>query len=148
MDMAELERRITRLEDIEAIKQLKARYCEICDDGHNPDRVTSVFAEDAIWESADFGKAQGHEEIRELFRGFQKMFSFSQHNIMNPIIKVDGDRATGVWYIMGPWTYSETNDEKWFALRYDDDYVKVNGEWKYEHLRVALRMVADREGPT
>ena len=148
MDMAELERRITRLEDIEAIKQLKARYCEICDDGHNPDRVTSVFAEDAIWESADFGKAQGHEEIRELFRGFQKMFSFSQHNIMNPIIKVDGDRATGVWYIMGPWTYSETNDEKWFALRYDDDYVKVNGEWKYQHLRVALRMVADREGPT
>ena len=148
MDMAELERRITRLEDIEAIKQLKARYCEICDDGHNPDRVTSVFAEDAIWESADFGKAQGHEEIRELFRGFQKMFSFSQHNIMNPIVKVDGDRATGVWYIMGPWTYSETNDEKWFALRYDDDYVKVNGEWKYEHLRVALRMVADREGPT
>ena len=148
MDMAELERRITRLEDIEAIKQLKARYCEICDDGHNPDRVTSVFAEDAIWESADFGKAQGHEEIRELFRGFQKMFSFSQHNIMNPIVKVDGDRATGVWYIMGPWTYSETNDEKWFALRYDDDYVKVNGEWKYQHLRVALRMVADREGPT
>ena len=45
---------------------------------------------------------------------------------------------------MGPWTYAENDDEKWLALRYDDDYVKVNGEWKYQHLRVALRMTADR----
>lgn len=146
MNTTTLEQRITRLEDIEAIKQLKARYCEICDDAHNPDRVASVFAEDGIWEGGDFGKAKGHEEIRELFRRFQKMFSFSQHNIMNPIIEVEGDRATGVWYIMGPWTYSETNEEKWFALRYDDDYVKVTGKWKYQHLRVVLRMVADRSG--
>ncbi len=29
MNIAELEKRITRLEDIEAIKQLKARYCGI-----------------------------------------------------------------------------------------------------------------------
>ena len=144
MDLAELEKRITRLEDIEEIKQLKARYCEICDDMHNPDRINSLFAADGIWESADFGKAEGHDAIRELFRGFQKMFNFSQHNIMNPIIEINGDRATGVWYIMGPWTYTEKNDEKWLALRYDDDYVKLNGEWKYQHLRLALRMVADR----
>lgn len=144
MNLRELEARIVKLEDIESIKQLKARYCEICDDMHNPDRIASVFAEDAIWESADFGKAKGHEAICTLFREFQKMFSFSQHNIMNPIIEVDGDHATGIWYIMGPWTYSKNNDEKWLALRYDDEYVKINGQWKYSHLRAALRMVADR----
>ena len=60
MDISELEKRITRIEDIEAIKQLKARYCDICDDMHNPDRIASVFAEDGIWESGDFGVAQGH----------------------------------------------------------------------------------------
>ncbi len=145
MDLAELQQRITRLEDIEAIKQLKARYCEICDDAHNPDRVIKLFADDGIWESGDFGKAQGHQAIHELFSGFSKTFSFSQHNIMNPIIEVNGDRATAMWYIMGPWTYTETKEEKWFALRYDDDYVKVNGVWKYQHLRVVLRMVADRQ---
>lgn len=48
MDLRELEARITRIEDLEAIKQLKARYCEICDEDHNPDRITSVFSEDAI----------------------------------------------------------------------------------------------------
>jgi hypothetical protein len=144
MDMAALEKRLTRMEDIEAIKQLKALYCEICDDLHNPNRITSVFAKDAIWESADFGKAVGHDAIRDLFTQFQKTFSFSQHNIMNPRITVNGNRATGIWYIMGPWTYTETKEEKWFALRYDDDYVKVDGEWKYQHLRVALRMTAER----
>ena len=143
-----LEQRITRLEDIEAIKQLKARYAEICDDLHNPDRICSVFAPDAIWESPDFGVAKGHAQIRELFVNFQKMFSFSQHNMMNPIITVDGDRATGSWYIFGPWTQTEDSAQKWLALRYDDDYVKVDGEWKYAHLRVVLRMVADRAGGT
>ena len=143
-DLTDLEQRITRLEDIEAIKQLKARYCEICDDMHNPDRITSLFAEDGIWESADFGKAQGHAAIRELFQGFQKMFSFSQHNITNPIITVDGNRATGVWYIMGPWTHTDDGREIWMTARYDDDYVKIGGAWKYQHLRAAVRMVADR----
>ena len=144
MDMTELERRITRLEDIEAIKQLKARYCEICDDMHDPDRITSLFAEDGIWEGADFGKAKGHDAIRELFVGFQKMFSFSQHNITNPIIEIDGNRATGIWYLMGPWTHTDNDKEIWMTARYDDDYVKIDGVWKYQHLRAAVRMIADR----
>ena len=44
MDLAALEARITRLEDIEAIKKLKAIYCDICDDMHNPDRIGALFA--------------------------------------------------------------------------------------------------------
>jgi len=144
MDMSALEQRITRLEDIEAIKQLKVRYSHICDDMHNPDNIASVFAEDGIWESPDFGRAVGHAAIRDLFRKFQQTFSFSQHNMMNPLIEVNGNRATGVWYIMGPWDVTETKEKKWFALRYDDEYVKINGVWKYQHLRVALRMSEDR----
>ncbi len=144
MDAAELEQRVTELEDIEAIKQLKATYCDICDDLHNPDRIASVFAEDGIWESEAFGKAEGHEAIRDLFSGFKDQFSFSQHNISNPIITVDGDRATGIWYIQGPWTLTKDGKQIWMAARYDDDYVKIGGEWKYQHLRVLLRMTADR----
>lgn len=144
METTELEKRITRLEDIEAIKQLKARYCDICDDLHNPDRITEVFAEDGVWEGGDFGKAQGHAEIRELFSGFRKQISFSQHNIMNPLISVDGDSATGSWYIVGPWDFVENSRNVWMTLRYDDDYIKVDGVWKYQHLRAVLRFIVDR----
>lgn len=136
--------RITRLEDIEAIKQLKAEYCDICDDTHNPDRITALFAENGIWENPTYGKATGHSEIRALFEKFRGMYSFSQHNIMNPRIVVDGENATGIWYIMGPWNSIQDGKNIWITARYDDDYVKVNGEWKYAHLRVDIRMTEDR----
>jgi hypothetical protein len=145
MDLEAIERRLTRLEDIEAIKQLKARYCEICDDDHNPERITSVFAEDGIWESAEFGTGKGHAEIRKLFQGFQKLIEFSQHNIMNPIIEVHNDRATGEWYFMGPFKFRAGQQARWLALQYKDDYVKLNGQWKYKHLRVNLRLSAPYE---
>ena len=138
MTVEDLERRITRLEDLEAIKQLRARYCEICDDNHNPDRITSVFSEDAIWEGRGIGKASGHAEIRALFESFQKMMSFTQHMVMNPIIEIDDDghRAKGRWYFFGPFTFYEGNQAKWQAARYHDDYIKQAGEWKIQHLRV------------
>lgn len=136
MNLDDLNKRITRLEDLEAIKQLKARYCEICDDNHNPDRITSVFCEDAIWEGRGIGKAEGHAAIRELFTGFQKMMSFTQHMVMNPVIEIDGDRAKGTWYFFGPFTFREGNQAKWQSARYHEDYQKVNGAWKIKHLRV------------
>ena len=144
MDVAALEQRLTRIEDLEAIKQLKATYCDICDDDHNPERTT-IFAQDGIWEGAGFGKAQGHAAIRELFKKFQTMISFSQHQVMNPIIKIDGERATGIWYFFGPFTFYKDNQAKWLAARYEDDYVKVNGEWKIQHLRARGRMHTNYE---
>jgi hypothetical protein len=39
MTNEELEKRIIVLEDIEAITQLNARYCAVCDDDHNPNMI-------------------------------------------------------------------------------------------------------------
>ena len=136
MELAELEKRITCLEDLEAIKQLKARYCEICDDDHNPERITSIFTDDGIWEGRGIGKAQGHKEIKELFQNFQRLISYAQHMVLNPIIEVDGTSATGIWYFFGPFTFYENNQAMWQAARYREDYEKVDGVWKIKHLRV------------
>lgn len=146
MDLEALEARITRLEDLEAIRQLKARYCEICDDDHDPERIASLFAEDGIWEGKGIGYAQGRAAIRELFTRFQKAIRFSQHMVMNPLIEVDGEAAQGTWYFFGPFTMEEGNQALWQACRYHEDYVKVNGEWKIRHLRVkGPRMAAEYE---
>lgn len=82
--MSDLEKRIETLEALEAIRQLKARYCEICDDAHNPDEIIRIFTEDGIWEGEGIGRAEGHDAIRELFQGFQDAISFSQHMVQNP----------------------------------------------------------------
>ncbi len=142
---SELENRIKKLEDVEAIKQFKALYCDICDDAHNPDRITQLFVDDGIWEAGEFGKAQGPDAIGKVFQGFQEQISFSQHNISNPRIEVDGDRASGIWYIFGPFTFRDDDDARWIAARHDDEYVKVNGVWFYQHLRATIRMFASYE---
>ena len=133
------------MDDIEAIKQLKARYCAVCDDNHNIDTITTLFVEDGIWEGAGLGIHQGHDAIRALFKTFQERISFSQHNVMNPIIEVQRDRAHGSWYLLGPFTFRKGNRAVWLAARYEDDYVKVNGEWKFKHLRAIGRMTAPYE---
>lgn len=144
MNATDLQRRIALLEDLEAIRQLKARYCAICDDDHNPEQIASVFAPDGIWEGAGFGEAQGHDAIRDLFRKFQSLISFSQHNVMNPQIRVDGDRATASWYFLGPFTFRKDNEDKWLAIRYDDDYVRLDGKWLLQHLRATVRAQSPR----
>ena len=77
----DLEERVARLEYLESIKQLKAGYCEICDEDHNPGLIASIFTADAMWEGDGIGRSQGHGEIRALFEGFQKVIRFSQHMV-------------------------------------------------------------------
>jgi len=115
-DLQALAARITRIEDIEAIKQLKAEYCEICDDDHNPDRIVTIFTEDAIWEGKGIAKAEGHAEIKALFERFQSMMSFSQHMTMNPRIQVDGAQAKGTWYFFGPFPRKQPSEMAGSAL--------------------------------
>ncbi len=145
MEIHELERQLTELQDIEAIKQLKAEYCDICDDDHNQDRIVSIFAEDGIWEGKGIARAEGHAELRALFKGFAERISFSQHNVFNPRIRVQGDEAHGVWYFLGPFTFRQGNRQHWLAARYEDDYVKIDGTWKFKHLRAFGRMAAPYE---
>lgn len=137
LDMEQLAARIQRLEDLEAIKQLKALYCEICDDDHNPDRIVTIFTEDGIWEGKGIANAKGHAEIRALFENFQKMMSFSQHMTMNPRIEVDGDTASGTWYFFGPFAFRENNQAKWQATRYHEKYARTDEGWKIQHLKIA-----------
>ncbi|MCS6925449.1 MAG: nuclear transport factor 2 family protein [Candidatus Binatia bacterium] len=145
METAELETQLTILQDIEAIKQLKAEYCDICDDNHNPDRIVTIFAEDGIWEGQGIGRAQGHAELRRLFQRFAELISFSQHNVFNPRIVVNGNEAHGRWNFLGPFTFRKGNRQLWLAARYEDDYVKINGQWKFKHLRAFGRMAAPYE---
>lgn len=136
----DLEQRIARLEDIESIRQLKATYCEICDDSHDPDRIVTIFTDDAIWEGRGIGKATGHDELRALFQGFQNMMDFTQHMTMNPRIAIDGDAATGTWYFFGPFRFRATENSpaiaKWQAARYHEKYQRVVGVWKIKHLKI------------
>ncbi len=97
-----LEQRIQALEDIEAIKKLKARYCGHCDDDHNPEALTALFVEDGVWEASGIIRAEGHAAIKSYFSGLRASGRIrnSAHNAINPQIEVDGDTATGHWRLI------------------------------------------------
>jgi len=145
MDAKELEAGLTTLLDVEAIKRLKAEYCDICDDAHDPDRIVGIFTEDCVWEGEGVATARGHAELRALFEDFARRVSFSQHNVFNPRITVNGDEAHGSWYLLGPFTFREGPRQLWIAVRYEEDYVKRDGKWKIKHLRGIGRMAAPHE---
>ena len=105
MTTADFDARLTRLEDIEEIKQLKARYCAYCDDGYDPNGIAALFTEDGIWDGGrTFGKREGRDAIHRHFEAASQRISIARHQVMNPIITVDGDEATADWLLFQPCT--------------------------------------------
>ncbi len=134
--LKDLERRIKVLEDIEEIKRLKARYCAYCDDSYDADAIANLFIEDAVWDGGIRGRSEGREEIRSFFKRAPQRLPFAVHMVMNPIIEVDGDRAKGTWYLLQACTYAAGNQAVWGSARYDEEYARVNGEWKFKSLKL------------
>jgi len=123
------------IDDIEAIKRLKASYCAAADNGHDPEEFASLYIEDAIWESADFGCNKGLKEIKALAVRFGELISFSRHMVMNPVINVRGQHAHGTWSLMAAINLRHGSGGQLILGAYDEDYVKTGSGWKFLHVR-------------
>ena len=136
---------VQRLVAIEAIKQLKHRYCHACDDNYNPDTLAPLFAEDAVWDGGALGKAQGRQSIRAFFAAASGLVRFALHEASLPVIEVDGDKATGVWALWQPMVLTQGDQAMWLVARYDDKYVKVDGAWLIQEVRITTRAFSPYE---
>ena len=143
---SELEKTVQRLADIEDIKQLKARYASACDEDYNPEKLAPLFTEDAIWDGGALGFAEGREGIREFFAAASSQVPFAVHQISNPLIEIDGDTATGQWFLWQPMVFQ--GQALWLSAVYHDQYVRRGGKWLYQHLKLNIRMLTPFEdGP-
>ena len=132
MDMQELAKKVQTLEDIEAIKQLKYEYALRCDRAVNekdPEPFFDVFTEDAVWNVGGFGKHEGKAAIKAaVFGPLAEMIKFTYHFFTHPMIKVDGDEATGKWYLWAIYTMADGQDMV-LAGYEDETYRRVDGKW-------------------
>lgn len=137
MNLEELAKRLDTLEAIEAIKKLKARYCQAADE-QDAEAYANLFAEDAVFDAGTFGQAQGRQAIAEFLRNIQQhSLPFAVHYVMNPNIEVAGEQATGQWYLLEPCTMrTEGEQAVWGTARYEEEYVKVGGEWKFKTVKL------------
>ncbi len=103
MEIKELARRVQMLEDIEAIKQLKAEYADACDDLYNPKRMRDLFTQDAVWdgEKEGFGKYVGLDAVCGFFGAAKDSLKFGVHYFLQPRIKIKSEtEAEGIFYLV------------------------------------------------
>lgn len=127
------------LEDIEAIRKLKARYCQLCDDDHDPDGLTALFVPDGVWEATVSGRHEGAEAINGFFTALRASGRIrnSAHNAINPIIEVDGDTATGMWRLIMLYTANvEPPLPAYYRIIgwYSETYVRTAAGWRFKTL--------------
>ena len=84
-----------------------------------------------------FGTHEGRDAIRAL-----RHLPFAVHYVMNPIIDIDGDTATGKWLLLEPCSFPQGDERQpiWVAAKYEDDYPRVDGEWKFKRVKLMSLM--------
>ena len=131
--------------DIEAIKQLKARYCKYADSGKNADDFANLFTGDAVLDEGPDGVFSGRAAIRQMYIDLWPYFKLNQHLVLNPIIEVDGDRASGEWRLFQTLTTIHPDGDRafWAVGQYDENYLRVNGDWRFDHVKVVTHFCCD-----
>jgi hypothetical protein len=137
---ADLLRRVQVTEDIEEIKQVTFRYCRAADkkQGHPEHFVKGIhecFTEDGIWDGGLMGSFQGLKGHSDLWDGEFHVNSTEMvtHLALNPIIKVDGDQATGGFHLLGQLIVGK--EAMWTAGRYDNVYVRTPKGWRIKLMK-------------
>ncbi|AUM18866.1 hypothetical protein D092_14190 [Rhodococcus ruber Chol-4] len=136
-----LAERIARLEDLEAIRSLDARYCRHLDDG-DWDALMDLFTDDGEFDG--LSRPRGKAEMREFFAGLAAggLTTF-WHFITNMEIDLDRDRATVRSFL---WQPCVTDGAPAIAAgRYTDEVVKVDGRWRYRVKQVRFHFFGPLE---
>lgn len=134
-DLAELTRRIG---DERACERLIARYTHLVDFGDAP-AIADLFVSDGVWRSEAFAMT-GQDEIRAGFTRRQGVTRRqSRHVCTNVVVDVDGDRATGLCYLVNYRHDSESGtaekpapaDVPKYVGEYSDTFVRTPEGWRF-----------------
>jgi hypothetical protein len=136
-----LEARLSRLENIEAIRRLKFRQMSALDAG-DPVGVSEAYTVDALWEGGN-ERRDGRAVIREVMTRNMARTGWFFHVVDNPEIDVadDGLHATGKWKLL-EWSLTE-GKRYWMLCRFEDRYRKENGEWLIEYSHWSREVLAE-----
>jgi SnoaL-like domain len=127
---AALEVRIQALENIAAIKDLKARYLRGCD-LQQPEEVRATLMPDAIVAYEGFPTFTTRDSFVDTFErmGCQPGI-YDIHHGTNPVIElVSDDRATGKWSLFFQNINVTNRSIIQMAVEYDDVYLRRDGQW-------------------
>ena len=129
---------LRRLADERACERLIVRYTHLVDFGRAPE-IADLFTDDGVWRTDDF-EMRGRDEILAGFGRRQGVTRRqSRHVCTNVLIEVDGDRATGLCYLVNYRHDSETGeaekpapaDVPKFVGEYHDTFRRTEDGWRF-----------------
>jgi hypothetical protein len=138
----ELEARIDRLESIEEIRQLQAKYA-LSLDMRDLDAHVNLFAPDIRVGRNKVGRSHLKRWLDDTLR---LQFTGTSHHVGNPIIEFqDADHAVGVVYSKNE---HETGDD-WVIMQmlYWDDYERIEGRWLFRRRLPCYWYATDLSAP-
>ena len=141
---------ISRLLDVESIKQLKARYCRYIDT-KQWDLLPTLFSDDVRFDG--FAAAPTGSNGAAFVKGVIARLNdaVSMHHCHTPdIVFLDDDTARGVWAMADYMEWAKPigladapNARGMYGFgHYEEEYRRINGVWKMSHLRLRrMRMI-------
>ena len=144
----ELEARIRKIEDFQEVSNLQAQYCYLIDT-QQMEALVDLFADEFVWE-AGFDSKSGvstKPELLQRLKGSAKEFTMTRHQNSSPYIEVEGDSARGTWYVFGMITAVTPEGEvaKWAQGRLDNEFVRINGKWKFSRKSTTFNFLTTYE---
>ncbi len=146
---SDIETRLKRLEDIEEIKQLIARYAKACDHNGDPAMMAPCFTEDAGWNCEGIGGWKGRDAVVQALRETSTIkLPWALHYMTQPTIVVaeDGKTAAGEYYL---WELAKATKEgggatedTWIGGWYESQFRKENDAWLFSHVELILKLLS------
>ncbi|CAH0993191.1 hypothetical protein SIN8267_03332 [Sinobacterium norvegicum] len=126
-----LEQRIAKLEAIEAIKQLKARYLAACDQ-KQVEQIRDCFVEQSV--DIDYGAVGRFSHRDQLVALFDQVgnhdYMVEMHHAQNPQITIiDEDTAEAEWGLFYYLVNTQENSLTQLGGCYRDGYRRIDGQW-------------------
>jgi ketosteroid isomerase-like protein len=116
------------------IHELRAAYSRAID-YENYERAHDIFTEDALVKYRT-GDQRGPQEVYEYWRDNVK-YDFSLHTVQMPEIEIDGDEASGKWYMLVFYVAPDGSTGHVMGW-YEDEYRRVDGEWKIAEMDMGI----------
>jgi hypothetical protein len=149
MSLEEMSKRFQALEDTEAIRRLHNEYIFYLNNDQWQE-MSDCFSDNATANIHEF--RQGKKEILKYFTEVIAKLNAGKgrdaHFAVQPVINVEGDRAKGHWLIYILIADPVTgNALRWIPGRYDCEYIKEDGNWKFSSLNYTSPWPTQSEHP-
>jgi hypothetical protein len=139
---------IQSLKDIEDIRRLKHDYCfhgDVWPDKPNdPDKQAALFADDGVWDLMPSLRSVGPRAIAAGLKKMTGHFSTALHIVTSGRIDVNGDTATGTWYLLLPCAAAGPlpPQPEWTTTQYTEECVRTPKGWRIKYMTSKKQFVA------